>query len=139
MIVNTPLKKPMLGGLLLITSITPLPALASGSIGAGGGGINQFGQMYRQGKKLFFQKIACSKAQCPIKRHEVNAKRAASLVSSLEARDELSLEDETKDDLIIKRLCPGDEAGNCSGKPDEQELVQYYLTRRFKLKKSKGP
>jgi len=130
------LKKPILGGFLLITSITPLPALASGTIGAGGGGISQFGQIYRQGKKLFFHKIACSK--CPIKRHEVNAKRAASLAASIEARDGLSLEDETKDDLIIQRLCPGEDAGNCSGKPDEQELVQYYLTRRFKLKKSKG-
>lgn len=139
-IVNTPLKRPILGGVLLVSSIglfsSPLPALASGSIGTGGGEISQFGQIYRLGKKLFFQKIACSKAECPIKRHEVNAQRAASLVSSLEARDELSIDDETKDDEIIKRLCPGDDAGNCSGKPDEQGMVQYYLTRRFKLKKN---
>lgn len=140
-IVNTSLKMPILGGILLISSIgflsSPMPAFASGSIGAGGGGISNFGQIYRQGKKLFFHKIACSKAHCPIKRSEVNANRAASLVNSLEARDELKdLEEETRDDQIIKLLCPGDEAAGCLVNLDEQEMVRYYLTRRFKLNKN---
>ena len=140
-IVNMPLKKLIFSGLLLLTStgllVIPLPTLASGSIGAGGGGISNFGQLYRQGKKIFFSKIACSKAHCPIKRREVNKTRAISLVNSLNTRDEFKdADEESVDDQIIKRLCPGNDAGDCTDKPDEQELVQYYLTRRFKLPKS---
>jgi len=139
-IANTPSKRLLLSGLLLIASTgllsIPQPTLASGSIGAGGGGISHFGQAYRQGKKLFFHKIACSQPHCPIKRHDVNAKLAASLVETLENRDELKEPEEaTENDRLIKLLCPGDAAGNCADRPDEQDLVQYYLTRRFGLKK----
>ena len=58
---------------------------------------------------------------------------AGRLVESLRTRAELKFE-ESENDAIISVLCPGENAGDCAGRPDEQEMVQYYLTRRFNIK-----
>ena len=113
------------GGMLLSPA-----ALGSGSIGSSSGGVTQYGQMYKQGKAAFFGKIACSRSECPIQRSDVNAALAAGLVESLRTRDELKLE-ETKNDAAISLLCPGANAQDCADRPDEQDMVLHYLTRRF--------
>ncbi|MCY4212315.1 MAG: hypothetical protein OXF68_01670 [Gammaproteobacteria bacterium] len=105
-------------------------ALASGSVGAGAGGISQYGALYKQGKSAFFRKLACNRADCAIKRSEVNAAMARGLVESLATRAQLKFE-ESSTDALVKRLCPGEGATGCDGKVDEQEAVQYYLSRRF--------
>ena len=133
--------KPSVNDLLYIVvcfsaSITLLaPAtLASGSISAGSSGVSsQYGQLYKQGKVAFFRKVACSRAECPVKRDQVSSNLAAGLVESLRTRAELKFE-EAENDAIISVLCPGENAGDCAGRPDEQEMVQYYLTRRFNIK-----
>jgi hypothetical protein len=137
-IVNTALKRSILGGILFIASAgllsIHLPALASGSIGVGGGKTSPK-KAYTQGKVLLFKKLVCSKSKCPIKRNELNRARAISLAKSLEARDKAEADKPgTSDDENIKVLCPGERAGNCTG-TDEQEFVHHYLTRRYKLKK----
>ncbi len=107
--------------------------IASGSISAGNSGsVSQFGNFYKQGKIAFFKKVACSRADCPVKRNQVNGSLAGSLVESLRTRAELKLE-ASETDAIISVLCPGENAGDCAGRPDEQEMVQYYLTRRFNI------
>ncbi len=98
--------------LLLQTSIS-----ASGSITAGGSISPR--DAYTQGKALTFQKLAC--ASCPISKSDLNRERAISLKNSLEARDE-RVKPGTPDDEHIKVL-----------DRDEQELVHYYLKRRYKL------
>jgi len=136
-IVNTALKRSILGGILFVASVAllsiHLPALASGSIGVGGGKTSPK-KAYTQGKVVLFKKLVCSESKCPIKRNELNKTRAISLTKSLEARDKAN-KPGTPDDENIKVLCPGEKAGNCTGKADEQELVHHYLTRRYKLKK----
>jgi hypothetical protein len=132
-IVNTALKRSILGGILFVASVgllsIHLPALASGSIGVGAGKTSTK-KAYTQGKVLLFKKLVCSKSKCPLKK--LNKTHAIRLVKSLEARDENK---SGTYDGYIKKLCPGEEAGDCAGKADEQELVHYYLTRRYKLKK----
>ncbi|MYD43521.1 MAG: hypothetical protein F4W90_06475 [Gammaproteobacteria bacterium] len=90
---------------------------ASGSIKPGGA-INPR-DAYTQGKALTFQKLVCD--GCPIAKGGLNKERAISLKNSLEARDEAT-KPGTADDEHIKML----------GR-DEQEMVHYYLKRRFKL------
>lgn len=107
--------------------------LASGSISTNSGGVSQYGQLYKQGKVLFFKKVACSREACPVKREQVGANLAAGLVESLRTRAELKFE-ESETDAVIKVLCPGENAGDCASRPDEQEMVQYYLARRFNIK-----
>ena len=107
--------------------------LASGSISTGNSGVSQFGQIYKQGKMVFFRKVACSRSACPVKRDQLSGNLAAGLVESLRTRAELKFE-ESENDSIISVLCPGEKAGDCAGRPDEQEMVQYYLTRRFNIK-----
>lgn len=138
-IVNTALKRSTLGGILFVASVgllsIHLPALASGSIGVGGGKTSPK-KAYTQGKVLLFKKLVCSKSKCPIKKNKWNRDRAISLVKTLEARDKANKPSTQYDDNDnIKKLCPGEDAGDCAGKADEQELVHYYLTRRYKLKK----
>ena len=117
----------------LITLLSPA-TLASGSISTGSSGVSsQYGQLYKQGKVAFFRKVACSRAECPVKRNQVSGGLAAGLVESLRTRAELKFE-ESENDAIISVLCPGENAGDCAGRPDEQEMVQYYLTRRFNIK-----
>ncbi len=119
---------------LLATAATALlsspAALASGSVGTGAGGISQYGAMYKQGKSAFFRKLACNQADCAIKRAEVNAALARDLVESLATRAEVKFQ-ESSADALVKQLCPGEGATGCDGKVDEQEAVQYYLSRRF--------
>lgn len=117
----------------LITLLAPA-TLASGSISTGGSGVgSQYGQLYKQGKVAFFRKVACSRSGCPVRRDQVSGSLAAGLVESLRTRAELKFE-ESENDAIISVLCPGEKAGDCAGRPDEQEMVQYYLTRRFNIK-----
>ena len=98
--------------LLLQTSV-----YASGSITAGGSISPR--DAYTQGKALTFQKLVC--ASCPLAKGELNRERAISLKNSLEARDE-SDKPGTADDEHIKVL-----------DRTEQEVVHYYLKRRYKL------
>ena len=116
----------------VVTLLSPV-TLASGSISTNSGSVSQYGQLYKQGKVLFFKKVACSREACPVKRDQVGADLAAGLVESLRTRAELKFE-ETENDTVIKVLCPGENAGDCAGRPDEQEMVQYYLARRFNIK-----
>lgn len=102
---------------VLAAALLQTSAQASGSIKAGGA-INPR-DAYMQGKALTFQKLVC--ASCPIQRGGLNRDRALSLQMSLEARDEAN-KPGTPDDLHIQRL-----------DRDEQEVVHYYLTRRYKL------
>ena len=79
-------------------------------------------QAYTQGKAITF-----SNHPAPYFRD-----RAMSLKNSLEARN-MSEKPGTPDDEHIQVLCPGGSATGCEGAMDEQELVNYYLTRRYNL------
>ena len=116
----------------VVTLLSPV-TLASGSISTNSGSVSQYGQLYKQGKVLFFKKVACSREACPVKRGQVSANLAAGLVESLRTRAELKFE-VSESDAVISVLCPGENAGDCAGRPDEQEMVQYYLARRFNIK-----
>lgn len=100
-----------------VTALIQSSVYASGSIRPGGAISPR--DAYTQGKALTFQKLVC--ATCPISKGELNRERAVSLKNSLEARDE-SVKPGTPDDEHIKVL-----------DRDEQEMVHYYLKRRFKL------
>ena len=113
--------------LILATGAGGNLLVASGSISAGRGISPR--AAYSQGKALTFSKLVCN--SCPIKRNELDKGRAQSLKNSLEARDEAE-KPGTPDDEYINVLCPGATTG-CSEGVDEQELVHYYLTRRYKL------
>ena len=114
--------------LALAASVLPGTAFTSGSITTAGGISPR--DAYTQGKALTFKKLVCS--SCPIQRGELDQARAQSLKNSLEAR-EADTKPGTPDDEHIQVLCPGSQGGDCAGKPDEQELVHYYLTRRYRL------
>lgn len=101
----------------VVVALLQSSALASGSIAAGGAISPR--DAYTQGKALTFQKLVC--ASCPIQKGGLNRERALSLKNSLEARDEAD-KPGTPDDDHIKVL----------GR-DEQEMVHYFLTRRYKL------
>lgn len=129
---NQPLRT-FVWSLVCVLALAPT-AIASGSISVGSGsGVSQFGDLYKQGKIAFFKKVACSRPACPVKRDQVSDSLAGGLVESLRTRAELKLET-SENDAIISVLCPGERAGDCAGRPDEQEMVQYYLTRRFNIK-----
>ena len=114
--------------LALACGFLSIPAQSSGSITAGGG--ISLRDAYTQGKVLTFEKLVCE--SCPLQKAQLNRERALSLKNSLEARDADS-KPGTEDDGHISVLCPGSLAGACAGAPDEQELVHYYLSRRYKL------
>ena len=101
---------------------------ASGSISAGRGISAR--DAYTQGKAVTFKKLVCT--SCPLQKGDLNRDRALSLKNSLEARDEAE-KPGTPDDDNIQVLCPGSRGADCDGGTDEQELVHYYLTRRYKL------
>ena len=103
-------------------------AYASGSLSTGQGISAR--SAYAMGKALTFQKLVCP--SCPLKSADLTKERAMSLKNSLEARDAAN-KPGTPDDEHIAVLCPGSRASDCDGKPDEQELVHYYLKRRFKM------
>ncbi len=114
--------------LVAIGVLVPTTVSASGSIAAGRG-INPR-NAYTQGKALTFKKLVCK--SCPLQKGELDRARAQSLKTSLEARDAAE-KPGTPDDEHILVLCPGARGAECDGKVDEQELVHYYLTRRYKL------
>ena len=101
----------------LVAALVQSSVFASGSIRPGGAISPR--DAYTQGKALTFQKLVC--ASCPIAQGELNRERAISLKNSLEARDE-----------AVKPGTPDDEHIKVLGR-DEQEMVHYYLKRRFKL------
>ncbi len=103
-------------------------AHASGSA-ASGQGISPK-SAYTQGKAITFSKLVCS--SCPLQKGDLDRDRATSLKNSLEARN-MSEKPGTPDDENIQVLCPGSNATACKDGVDEQELVNYYLTRRYKL------
>lgn len=117
-----------IGLLTLLIVGGSVQVFASGSISAGGG-INPR-DAYTRGKALTFKKLVCS--ACPIQRGELDKTRAQSLKNSLEARD-TETKPGTPDDEHIQVLCPGTRGTACADSGDEQELVHYYLTRRYKL------
>ncbi len=124
---------PMLALCFIIAATSALSTKevhASGSVGAGSSGINLYGALYNQGKTAFFGKLACDDGECPIYKDTLDRALAASLVASLASRAEVKFET-TETDAMISRLCPGENAVNCDGKIDEQQAVQYYLSRRF--------
>ena len=114
--------------LVIAGSFLPGMAFTSGSLTTAGGISPR--DAYTQGKALTFKKLVCS--SCPIQRGELDRARAQSLKNSLEAR-EADAKPGTPDDAHIQVLCPGSQGADCAGKPDEQELVHYYLTRRYQL------
>ena len=121
----------LLFGLLSALVVAYSPAVqASGSIGAGAGGISQYGALYKQGKSVFFRKLACNRAHCAFGRSEVNEQLAKAIVASLATRSELKFE-VTETDSLINQLCPGPDASKCSSRVNEQEAVKYYLSRRY--------
>lgn len=114
----------LVAGLVLMQA----SALASGSIAAGKGISPR--AAYTQGKALTFKKLVCD--GCPLQKGELDRDRALSLKKSLEAREDAE-KPGTADDETIQVLCPGAKGTGCDGGPDEQELVHYYLSRRYKL------
>ena len=114
---------------IIVGSFVPGTAFTSGSLSAGSGANPR--DAYTQGKALTFKKLVC--ASCPIQRGELDRVRAQSLKSSLEARD-ADTKPGTPDDEYIQVLCPGSRGVACADKEvDEQGLVHYYLTRRYRL------
>lgn len=101
----------------MVSALIQSSAFASGSIRPGGSISPR--DAYTQGKALTFQKLVC--ATCPIPKGALDRERAISLKNSLEARDE-AVKPGTSDDEHIKVL-----------DRDEQEMVHYYLKRRYKL------
>ena len=114
--------------LVLAAGLLQASAYASGSISAGKG-INPR-DAYTMGKALTFEKLVCP--SCPLQKRDLDRERALSLKNSLEARDEAE-KPGTADDEHINALCPGAGESACAEAPDEQELVHFYLTRRYKL------
>ena len=115
--------------LVLAASFLPGTAFTSGSLTTAGGISPR--DAYTQGKALTFKKLVCS--SCPIPRGELDRARAQSLKNSLEARD-ADTKPGTPDDEYIQVLCPGSRGVACADKEvDEQGLVHYYLTRRYRL------
>ncbi len=115
-------RRHMIGALFAAFLVVAPGAFGSGSIGGGAGGVNQYGQIYQQGKMVFFGQLACSRAACPIKRNQVNASLAATLVASIRGASGIRLET-SQHDAAVDALTP-----------DEREKVRYYLSRRFGIK-----
>ena len=101
----------------VVVALLQTSALASGTIKAGGAISPR--DAYMQGKVLTFEKLVCD--SCPIRKGELDRERALSLRNSLEARDEAD-----------KPGTPDDDHIGVLGR-DEQEMVHYYLTRRYRL------
>lgn len=122
--------KNLFGSVFLCSALglVSLTVHASGSIMAGTGISPR--DAYTLGKALTFQKLVCT--SCPLQAADLDRTRAESLRASLEARD-AAVKPGTSDDQYILALCPGAEAAGCDSGVDEQELVHYYLTRRFRL------
>ena len=118
----------LLAFFLVAGGLLPPSTQASGSIVTGGGMSAR--DAYVQGKTLTFKKLVC--ASCPLQAGQLHRERALSLKNSLEARNS-ETRPGTEDDDHIQVLCPGNRSSNCADATDEQEMVHYFLTRRFKL------
>lgn len=105
---------------IIVIAISTHFVVASGSAG-GGGGASKFGQMYTQGKAVFFKKIACDKG-CPLSRKEVTSDKAKEIVSAIRSRDELS-RSKSEMDKVVSLL-----------EESEMDKVEHYLARRFNIK-----
>lgn len=108
-----------IAAVLSIAICSPL-AVASGSAG-GAGGVSKFGQMYTQGKSVFFKKIACDN-DCPLSRKDINKEKAKQIVTAIQSRDALE-KSESELDEIVSLL-----------NDSEIERVEHYLVRRFNIK-----
>lgn len=108
-----------IAAVLSIAICSPL-AIASGSAG-GAGGVSKFGQMYTQGKSVFFKKIACD-SDCPLSRKDINKEKAKQIVTAIQSRDALE-KSESDLDEIVSLL-----------NDSEIEKVEHYLVRRFNIK-----
>ncbi|MCY3883469.1 MAG: hypothetical protein OXG24_00990 [Gammaproteobacteria bacterium] len=104
----------------MVVAISAHFVVASGSAG-GGGGASKFGEMYTQGKAVFFQKIACDKG-CPLTRKEVTSEKAKEIVSAIRSRDSLS-KSKSEMDKVVSLL-----------EESEVDKVEHYLARRFNIK-----
>lgn len=104
----------------IVIAIAAHLVVASGSVG-GGGGPSKYGQMYIQGKAVFFKKIACGKG-CLLTRKEVTSDKAKEIVSAIRSRNELS-KSELGMDKVVSLL-----------EESEMDKVEHYLARRFKIK-----
>ena len=93
--------------------------IASGAA-SGGSGFNQSGQMYMQGKIVFFKKLACDSG-CPLTRSSVSRTSASTVLESLKSKNALKA-NKTDIDNVVSSLSS-----------DEGEQVAQYLTRRFDL------
>lgn len=105
----------------LATTVFATGALASGAIG-GGGAVSQYGQAYKQGKVIFFQKVACVAEGCAVSKDAVSADFARQLIASIRTRGALRAEESATD-----RIASGLSS-------DEAEKVQHYLARRFNVR-----
>lgn len=105
---------------ILVLAVCSQLTVASGSAG-GGGGVSKFGQMYTQGKTVFFKKIACD-SECPLSRKDVTKEKAKEILAAFRSRDALG-KSETEMDEIVELLSES-----------EIEKVEHYLARRFNLK-----
>ena len=114
-----------LGVLLAATAgLAPGDAFASGSVGPGG--VKAAARAdYARGKAMVFRKLVCR--NCPIQRREFNRSRAQSLMSTLRAAAEPSIDLQMEG--AIATLCDGRMSG-CAAK---LKLVQTYLQRRYRL------
>lgn len=114
-------------GLMLaaVTGLTGIEVHASGSFGPGAQLTTR--GAYTLGKAITFRELVCRR-NCPIQRREFNRSRAMSLSDSLSAAFK-DVKPGTPDDDNIKVLCSSNDQG-CAIK---LELVQHYLTRRFRL------
>ncbi len=105
---------------IFLVAVCSQLAVASGSAG-GGGGVSKFGQMYTQGKSVFFKKIACDN-DCPLSRKDVNKEKAKQIVTAIRSRDALG-KSESEMDEVVSLL-----------NDSEIEKVEHYLARRFNIK-----
>ena len=110
----------LLGLLAALSFSWSTSLMASGAIG-GAGGVSQYGQVYKQGKAVFFQKVACAREGCMVSRTRVNSDFARELFVSLSSRGALRAT-ESETDKIANSLTS-----------DEAEKVHHYLARRFNL------
>lgn len=93
--------------------------MASG-VSSGGSGFSQPGQMYVQGKIVFFKKIACD-AGCPLTRAAVSRATAQRVLDGLRTKGALKSETTPMDDAISDLNAV------------EAEHIAQFLTRRFDI------
>ena len=86
-----------IAAIFVITVCSQL-AIGSGSAG-GGGGVSKFGEMYTQGKTVFFKKIACDN-DCPLSRKDVNKEKAKQILSAIRSRDALEKSNAEMDEIV---------------------------------------